>query len=508
MKYIKNIRQTMILLLPVLFAASCTDWLDGALPKDKNLEEKQFSTEAGINSVLNGIYRGLASNNLYGGRLTMTDMELLAHYYFYERDISQVAYSGYTRFYDVSNYNYSKETVRSGFSSVWNAAYQSIFNINTFIENISNSEALSESKKNVLLGESYGLRAFLHFDLFRIFGDENNGIPYNRSAEVVPHDIETVENFYTYLMQDMDRAIELLQNDPVITDGIKDLASISANDNVTSSDIFARYLRNYRLNYYAAKALKARILMYRGDVLEAATLATDILGSAFGDGKPFNWANKNKILEPNDRNYIFYSEILFGIFNPDLYKNWESWTNGTSLGSTYAVHINNLQGNIFKNDNAAGDLSLWEDIRTRQWMPSKIGGGQYVSAKFEHFTFSANNPKEYFQPLIRTAELHYIIIESLIGEGQLVAAMKYLNEFRFMRGSQYSSLPDPENATETELYDILETEYYKEFYGEGQAFFYLKRRKSDEIFRDDNEGKTSINSWNYIVPLPENEISN
>jgi hypothetical protein len=498
----------MILLLPVLFAASCADWLDGALPKDKNLEEKQFSTEAGINSVLNGIYRGLASDNLYGGRLTMTDMELLAHYYFYERDISLEAYNGYTRFYNMSNYNYDDKAIRDGFSSVWSAAYQSIYNINTFIENVSNSEALPENKKNVLLGESYGLRAFLHFDLFRIFGDENNGIPYNRSTDVVPHDIETVENFYTILMQDMDMAIKLLQNDPITTDTINDLASIGAKDNVPSSEIFASYLRNYRLNYYAAQALKARILMYRGDVLEAAALAANVLSSAFGDEKPFNWADKNRIIYPDNRNYIFYSEIMFGIFNPDLYKNWESWTNGTKLGSTYTVHINNLQGNIFKNDNATGNISLWEDVRALQWVSSKIGGGQYISCKFEHFSFSKNNPKEYFQPLIRTAELHFIIAEALTREGRFTEAMDLLNYFRFMRGSQYGSLPTPESATETALYDILETEYYKEFYGEGQTFFYLKRRKSNKIFRDDVEGKISIDAWNYVVPLPENEISN
>jgi hypothetical protein len=507
MKYIKNIKPAVILLF-ILFTASCTDWLDGALPKDKNLEEQQFSTEAGINSVLNGIYRSLASANLYGGKLTMTDIELLAHYYFYERDISLDTYKGYTRFYDISNYRYDEANARNAFSYLWNNAYQTLFTINTFIENLNQSGAIPEAKKNVLLGEAYGLRAFLHFDLFRLFGNEDRAIPYNRSAEVIPHDLETVSNFYTLLMQDIDQSIEQLKDDPILTVGIKDLTSIGANSNVLTTEIFATYLRNYRMNYYAVQALKARILMYKGDVQDAATLAKNILEQSFGADKPFNWADKNRILYPNDRNYIFYSEIMFGVFNPDLYKNWNDWTGGTELGKIYAVHINNLQGNIFKHDNAAGDLSLWEDVRVRQWVPSKIGGGQYVSCKFEHFTFSANNPKEYFQPLIRTAELHYIITEAMVREGRVADAISYLNEFRFMRGSQYSSLPVPEEVTESAAYDILETEHYKEFYGEGQIFFYLKRRKSDRIFNEAAAGKQSINSWNYVVPLPENELIN
>ncbi|MDR0506406.1 MAG: RagB/SusD family nutrient uptake outer membrane protein [Dysgonamonadaceae bacterium] len=505
MKYITKYIKHSILLL-VLLASGCTDWLDGALPKDRNLEEKQFSTEAGINSVMNGIYRNLASVNLYGGRLTMTDIELLAHYYFYENAVGINA--GYLHFFNMSNYKYTEKDAGGAFSSIWTNAYQTIFFINTFIKNIEQSEVISETKKKILLGEAHGLRAFIHFDLFRLFSDGKQELPYNRSAEVIPHGAETINNFYNLLIRDIDMATELLQNDPVRSEGIKDMTSIGTNENVPTTEIFASYLRNYRMNYYAVQALKARILMYKGDVKEASTLAENVLDQSFGTDKPFNWADKNKILEDGNRDYIFYTEIMFGIFNPDMYRNWTNWTNGTTLGSTYTVLIDNLQENIFKNDNSATDMSLWEDVRSRQWMSSKIGNGQYVSCKFEHFEFSKNNPKEYFQPLIRTSELHYIIAEAALREGRVADAVRYLNNLRFMRGSQYGSLPDPEGATATMVYDILETEHYKEFYGEGQTFFYLKRMKSDRIFNVAAPGKQAIPPEAYRTPLPENEISN
>jgi hypothetical protein len=107
--------------------------------------------------------------------------------------------------------------------------------------------------------------------------------------------------------------------------------------------------------------------------------------------------------------------------------------------------------------------------------------------------------------LIRTGELFYIIAENLIKKGQVEEAVSYLNDFRFHRGAQYGSLPDPTAVTEVQAYDILETEYYKEFYGEGQTFFFLKRRGNTKIIDPNGRGTKDITPQNYIVPIPESE---
>jgi hypothetical protein len=86
--------------------------------------------------------------------------------------------------------------------------------------------------------------------------------------------------------------------------------------------------------------------------------------------------------------------------------------------------------------------------------------------------------------------------------------MTYLNDFRFHRGSQFSSLPAPESATQSSVLDVLETEHYKEFYGEGQTFFFLKRTGSSTIINALASGRKSISPNNYIVPIPDAETDN
>jgi hypothetical protein len=500
MKHIK----LYALLLPVFLASGgCTKWLDGAQPTDQNLDKIQYSTEVGVNSVLNGLYRMLSSTTLYGGTMTMTTVELLAHYYYYEEDLANKA--DFTYFNYVSNYKYDENDVKKTFSSVWGASYSAIFAINNFIEGVSTSEVLSDDKRNMVLGEAYGLRAFLHLDLFRLFGSKTQNIPYNTSAEVIPHDTKTFDEFFALLLQDVEQAEALLKDDPILTDGVKDLTKVEATDNVTEKEIFDKYLRNYRMNYYAVRALRARALMFKDDTQAAAQVAQSLIDDAFGDKKPFRWSDKSKMV--SNRDYIFYSEVIFGVYNLDLYTTWEDYTGGTRPGRVYAVYADNLQENIFRFDKTGGDMfSTMEDVRIQQWVASRVGQGQYVSYKFANFTrVNENDPIKYLQPLIRMSEMYFIIVENLLRSGELTGAVAQLNRVLAQRGLQEGSLRNPSSVDEA--FEMLEAEYYKEFYAEGQVFFYLRRRNSNKVFNANGTGKKEVPSSIYAIAIPENETN-
>ena len=503
----KSITRYALLLLAALAAGSCDKWLDGAQPKDQNLDEYQYSTEMGVNSVLNGFYRTLSAENLYGGVMTMTALDLLAHYYYYEEDL--LNNGDFTYFNFMSSYMFDDDVVKNPFSGVWNASYNTIFQLNNFIDRVAVSDVLSEEKKNTALGEAYGLRAFLHLDIFRIFGAETQPIPYNTSAEVIPHEAKAPDEFFALLLQDIEQAKELLKNDPIIEYGVLDLTKIAPADNVTEKEIFDKYLRNYRMNYYAVQALQARALMFKGDTRGAAEVAQSLIESAFS-GKPFGWADKAKVF--SDRNFIFYSEVIFGVYNLNLYTTWEKYTTGTRQGKTYAVHMDNLPNNIFQFDNTGGDVALWEDLRIRQWVSSAAGQELYVSYKFANFVrTNDNDPIQYFQPLIRMSEMYYIIVEHLLLSGQVTEAVALLNSVRVRRGSQQESLQEP--TLPEDAFKILEAEYYKEFYAEGQVYFYLKRRKSSKIFDANRQGTVDVAKYSpptgsiYLIPLPEGETN-
>ena len=509
-----------VLLLMLLICSSCNDWLDGALPQDRNLASQQFSSERGIHAVLNGLYDNLASNDLYGGRLTTTDIELLANYYYYEHNISTNQYAAYTTFKHISEYQWAEPAVSNALTAIWNSAYRTIFEINTFIESMSTlpSGIIPEERKNVYMGEAYGMRAYIHFDIWRLFGFDNQNIPYNQSADVTPHTRIPMNSFFELLLKDIERAAELLQNDPILTQGVMDL-NAAANAAASSSDIFYYYMRNYRMNYYAVQALKARIIMYRGsvtnnllDIREASNIATTILEQTQNNNEVnlFRWASPN-IEELNDsRDYIFYNEIIFGIFNPDLHTRWIERTIGSSIGRIYSVHLNHLENNIFS---ASGNIRQWEDVRSRQWQQSAISSlidRQYASCKFENFGYSENNPRTNFQPLMRASELHYIRAERFLREGNAEDAMIILNNIRERRGTQASSITDdPQTTTLARANAILEAEQYKEFYGEGQIYFFLKRRNSDQIFdRNGSGSRLELPERAFRPPLPERELSN
>ena len=65
-----------LLFLPCLLS-SCDDWLD---VRGENIEKEQdqFETYKGFRDALTGCYMKMGATNLYGQRMTMTDIECLA----------------------------------------------------------------------------------------------------------------------------------------------------------------------------------------------------------------------------------------------------------------------------------------------------------------------------------------------------------------------------------------------------------------------------------------------
>ncbi|MFR7812353.1 MAG: RagB/SusD family nutrient uptake outer membrane protein [Butyricimonas faecihominis] len=72
-------------------------------------------------------------------------------------------------YYRIKNFEYDKaETI---INNIWSQAYTTIANLNNILENIENKEnILHPTYYNIIKGEALGLRAFLHFELLRMFG--------------------------------------------------------------------------------------------------------------------------------------------------------------------------------------------------------------------------------------------------------------------------------------------------------------------------------------------------
>lgn len=95
-------------------------------------------------------------------------------------------------------------------------------------------------------------------------------------------------------------------------------------------------------------------------------------------------------------------------------------------------------------------------------------------------------------PLIRLGEM-YLIAAEATGDAE------YLNDLRNARG--ISAVYDLDEVTET----ALDAEYRKEFFAEGQYFYFLKRHAMKTFYRCPPSLEGKMSSFQYVFPLTDDE---
>ena len=98
-------------------------------------------------------------------------------------------------------------------------------------------------------------------------------------------------------------------------------------------------------------------------------------------------------------------------------------------------------------------------------------------------------------PLLRLAEMYLIAMETAPSESEANRLYKDFMLSRQMLVSRDLSL--------AALRQEIEKQYRRELFGEGQMFFYYKRRSASSMLWGRNSDLTEDN---YIGPLPETEL--
>lgn len=477
MQPIKRIFPLLLLTILFLSMVSCSKYLD-VQPEDKFLENQVYGSQTSIRNVINGIYLNLAKPAVYGRELTATTLDVLAQYY----NCAATSHPFYTTF----GYKYTDATAMSHTTAIWNNAYTAILNINLFIHNVdSTNNVLSAEEKNLLLGEAYGLRAFVAFDLLRLFGpvyatdSTKTSIPYPVTPESKIEALLPANTVITNVLADLSTAATLLEKDPVRTAGIK------APD--TMADKFFS-LRNRRMNYYAVKTLQARVLLYRRDNTGAAATATAVINEA----TPwFPWSPSSLsapgIVNP-DR--IFSSEVIFGLENADMYATQTSWF-AASLNTSLLAPLPQRLTAIYEDYNNDYRYRINFDVDRTSVRTDKTFF-KYADIQNKNLLYRK------LQPLVRLTELYYIAIE---GETDDSRASTLLNTVRYNRGL-------PPVTINGDKRNQLTKEYQKEFWGEGQLFYYYKRINLPAINSGSSANATiAMTPAKYVVPLPLSETT-
>ena len=460
----------MILFALLSVFTGCNDWLSVS-PKTDMKAEDLFTTEAGFRDVLIGVYALMTQEISYGRDLTYGYLDVLAQYY---DSPLRTTSSGYEHnFKKAAEYKYSEKGEESRITNFWANHYTAVANINLALEFVDLNKGVfsSEDIHQVYKGELLALRALLHFDLLRLFAsspvmDNHKGL----SSPAIPY-----VDVYTNVARPQLTVKEVLEKVE------KDLLAAKAlmkdkeekGDDDSSNPL---YNRGQRMNYYAVTALLARVYLYHNEKGPALAQAKEIIGEAKGES-PTSYVLATAAATTG--NPMFLSELIFTLDVQKLKDMSERYFT-ESFGSTSSILTMSAQGkstvfNASGLDNDFRGFWLTEYSDKKSFVLTKFNGGKYI-------------------PMFKISELYLIAAESASGE----EAYEYLNKLRSHRG--LSSIP----AT-AKLEDYIFEEYRREFIGEGQMFFYYKRKGFDVIGAENNIGIQDLRAV-YNLPIPTNEI--
>jgi hypothetical protein len=470
----RNYIKLMVLVaMLVTLLSSCKKYL-GVQPEDKIIETQLFTTPQGVKSVLNGLYIDLAKGQLYGDNLTLSTIEVLGQRY----NIPSTH-----GLYKIATYAYTDEPALTRLDNIWTNAYTGILNINSFLENLEKYKGVVDPKTEAIYkGEATAMRAFLHFDLLRLFGPRyatadstKQSLPYYEATKSSINPLLPANEFMVKILADLSTAEKLLSSDNIITAGVNTASATGTVDFLTSN-------RNFRLNYYAVKGLLARVYLYRGDKASALKSAKEVIDVA----DKFKWTTTtNALSEKQNPDRSFTTEMIFGIMNTQLYARYTALFDPSVSETSILAPLTARLNTVFETNENDYRFNL-------NWQIPSTGIKAYrtfykyadVVDKTKTFRFTI--------PLLKISEMYYIAAES---ESVTADGINYLNIVRANRG--LTPL-----ATTVAINTELQKEYQKEFFGEGQLFYYYKRRNITAI---GNGSSTANITVNYTIPIPLSE---
>lgn len=462
----------VFLFLAILFT-SCEDWLSVS-PGSEVKYDDLFSNKNGFKDQVSGVYTSMCSETLYGAHLTYGMLDALGQQYSWSQEIGNC--------YSFSRFEYDSSISLSVLELIWSNMYNTIANINILLQGLDEfGYNLTPDEKQIIEGEAYALRAFLHFDLLRIFGKSYSvgkdvkAIPYVLSISKNVTPMSTVSEVIDLVLVDLEKAKERLEKDPI-------------KINTQSNSFLGN--RTFRFNYYAVRALMARVYLYKEDKPKALENAKYVIESM-----KFPWINRESVTTPTrvNRDGIFSTEAIFMLNNNSLEALTGKYLReGLISDKSHLLIINkSVLNQIYENDLYGGfdwRINYYFEIQNNSY---------YGSSKLWQYR---DMPKEYSnrQPIIRISEMFLIASEC---ESTIDKSLYYLNALRHNRGIN-SSFDLNNNLTEAMLINEIAKEYRKDFVGEGQWFFCCKRLNMDNL----PNVVVPFNRDFYVLPIPIQEL--
>lgn len=309
---------------------ACTDFLEED-NKAGMTADLAYNTVSGIDGLVASCYS--FSRGWYGKEAGLGLSETGTDLFYYGYDNKQKS---------LNSYNITPESLENNVADnasldhYWELFYCAVDACNTALKYVPENASISQNAKNQYLGEAYFLRAFYYLHMVNIWGP----VPYNTEPPttiVTDPKRESEEFIYSKILEDLDNSIKSFEaaGYMVKTDG--------------------------RANYWAARALKARALVYAASWMGATSITTN---AAYSGKNLYGLAQAEADAVIGSGIASFYTNYAdtWSMSNEDITKNKEAiW------GVSYSEDITTTANCIpyrYKKD-ASGNALQYNSLITR-----------------------------------------------------------------------------------------------------------------------------------------------
>ena len=379
----KKVKYVIYLFVALLATTSCDDFLN-ITPDGQSKRDEQLATTEGIEDAMYGVYSQLRSSSLYGQEMYFQTLEILAQ---------NLYVSGNDDYEALGNFEYANTFVKSQFEAIWVAMYKNISNVNSIL-NSPLVENATEFPYSVYRGEALGLRAFMHFDLVRLFAEqytENptaNGIPYATEFSLKTPAFESLAKNYEHILADLHEAEALLDNE---------------NEYEGASNYMLD--RQIHFNKYAVWGTLARVYLTMGDKEQAANYARKVIE----DGK---YMLKEKT-EVNDdlAGVLSKKECLFGVYFSGFYAYVSEKLE--QLRPSSSLYLRHDFKEMYEKDASGSDSRFSAYFREENLADGMVYRLSKFTDIYEKNGTVSNRPSELILGInmIRIPEMYYIMAD-------------------------------------------------------------------------------------------------
>ena len=509
---------------------SCSDFLDQPLTNsvsDDNIGEIIQRNPAKLGDFLAGSYRALGGIHLYGRQTEY--MATMSH----EMDIDWLGEEQRNQ-WATNNLTSTNKNVQEAYDKY----YKALSSANLMLDLIDhvNLNELNDTERELVKnfkGEGLFLRAFIHFDLLRIFGEKGpwfgGDYPNNKDAQgIILMDgladansaikaRASVEKCYASILGDLKEAESCIGNNqiPVNT---RQLVPGYQDDDYTKDYGWAQLP--------AVRALLGKVYLYMNDLDNAKIKFEEVLAdSRFSLDRPVNFTDHIQHIDNNPECIFSLQYYLFskGSAYNDSPEHHLVRIFGGAPGSWKNYFVDQRTAARFGNDPRLYEATLY-DYDIDKWSTATeavvfkkvdptVEDFRYYQRKYTDFYKTSNQVfSNKNVDIIRLGDVYLMYAEVMLKKGSTDVAKEYVNKLRRRAWDEKDyNAPGTKGEDLTAIsMEVIQEERYKELFFENTRWYDLCRwgilEQELAKYPTTKAGAVHYDPQDYYVPIPESEL--